>query len=315
MLQIITIVAPLFGMIGLGFVAVKTGYISRDTGKFLAEFAVKLAMPALLFRAMLSIGEMPGSPIMLVAAYFAACASVWVLASLATWALLRRPQTDAASISMGATFSNSVMLGVPLALSAFGPEAAAPAALLISLDTPLLWIAATLHFEAFRRDREGSALAAIGGIIASLLKNPIVMSLIAGSACRLAGITTLPPLLDRSLELLAEAAVPAMLVALGMSIATYKIAGQAGTLSLVCILKIMVFPLFAYGFAVHVFALPPLWSAIVILFAAMPVGANAYLFAAKYNAAVGSVSTSIAITTAIAVATVSALLFWLKTTV
>jgi malonate transporter len=315
MLQIITIVAPLFGMIGLGFLAIKTGYISRDTGKYLAEFAVKLAMPALLFRAMLSIGDMPGSPILLVAAYFAACACVWILASLSTWALLRRPQTDAASIAMGSTFSNSVMLGVPLALSAFGPESAAPAALLISLDTPLLWIAATLHLEAFRQDREGSAMKAIGGIVLSLLKNPIVMALIAGSACRLAGITTLPPLLDKSMELLANAAVPAMLVALGMSIATYKIAGQTGTLSLILILKIVAFPVFAYIFSVHVFELPPIWSAVVILFAAMPVGANAYLFAAKYNAAVGSVSTSIAITTAVAVLTVSGLLFWLKTTI
>lgn len=315
MLEIITIVTPFFGMIGIGFAAVKSGYVSAETGRYVAQFAVKLAMPALLFRAMLSIGEMPGSPILLVAAYFAACAMVWLLASLATWGLLRRPQMDAASIAMGSSFSNGVMLGVPLALNAFGPEAAAPAALLISLDTPLLWIVATLHLEAFRSGRGVSLASAIGGIVLSLLKNPIVMALVIGSGFRLAGVTELPTLIDRSTELLAEAAVPAMLVALGMSIATYKMAGQTGTLSLICILKMIAFPAFAYLFAVHVFTLPPVWSAVVILFAAMPVGANAYLFAAKYNVAVGSVSTSIAITTAIAVPTISALLFWLKTTV
>lgn len=314
MLQIIVIVAPVFGLIGLGWLVVKTGYVSDGAGRVLAEFAFKIAMPVLLFRAMLSIGEMPGSPLMLVAAYFGAAAVVWLLAVIATTVVLRRPQRDAAGIAMGATFSNSVMLGIPLALSAFGPEAAAPAALLVSLDTPILWIAATLHVSLFANADDGtSPLRAVGRIVVDIIKNPIVAALIAGTVARIVGFEP-PDLLDKFLELIAQAAVPTALAALGMSLATYKMSGQAPSLGVICLLKIVAFPILTYVACVHVFDLPPLFSAIAILFAAMPVGANAYLFAERYQSAPRSVSTSIAISTAIALVTVSALLFVLTRT-
>ncbi|MEO1265980.1 MAG: AEC family transporter, partial [Pseudomonadota bacterium] len=200
------------------------------------------------------------------------------------------------------------------AISTFGPEAAAPAALLISLDTPVLWIMATLHYEAFSKDRTGSPISALGKIVLDLIKNPIVLALIVGSAARLGGLV-LPPLADTATSLLAQAAVPTMLVALGASIATYKMAGQTSTLATIHIIKIIIFPVVVFVFAAYVFELPPLWTAIATLFAAMPVGANAYLFAAKYDVAVGSVSTSIAISTLITVFTVTGLLFWLRTVV
>ncbi|MEO1794468.1 MAG: AEC family transporter [Pseudomonadota bacterium] len=314
MLQVLAIVTPFFGLILLGFASVKSGYLSREAARYMVEFAVKLAMPVFLFRAMLSIGDLEGSPTNLVLAYFAGVVCSWLLATLVTWLVLRRSQADAAAISMGATFSNGVMLGVPLAISTFGPEAAAPAALLISLDTPILWIIATLHIESVREGRGGSAFAAIGRIFLDLARNPIVLSLVLGTVARLSGLT-LPPLVDKATGLLAQAAIPTMLVALGASIATYKIAGQTSTLVTINLIKIVIFPLITFGFAVYVFELPPLWTAIAVLFAAMPVGANAYLFAAKYDRAVGSVSTSIAISTFITIFTVTALLFWLRTIV
>ena len=311
MLQILTIVLPVFGLIGLGFAAVKSGYVAAETGKYLAEFAVKLAMPVFLFRTMLGVEELPAAPFALIATYFGAGAIVWLVAALITAAVLRRPQTDGAAIAMGATFSNGVLLGFPLSLSAFGPEAAAPAAMIIALDTPLLWIAATLHIESFRTERSGSLIRAVAQIVFDLIRNPIIFGIIAGVAARYMGLT-LPPLIDKGLGLLGQAAVPAMLTALGMSIATYKMAGQAPTLTTICLLKVALYPALAFVLGAHVFDLPPLWTAVAVLFAAMPVGANAYLFAARYDVAVGSVSTSIALTTAAAVITASALLYVLK---
>jgi len=315
MLEILNIVAPVFGLIGFGWLVIKSGYVSREAGRYLAEFAFKIAMPALLFRAALHVGEMPSSPWKLAAAYFLAAASVWLLSAVLTWYPLRRTQADGASIAMATTFSNSVMLGMPLALSAFGPQAAAPGALLITLDSPLLWIAATLHIEASRRTREsGSLLFALSKIITDLAKNPIILALLAGTAGRFIGLE-LPDVVDRFTKIVADGAVPAALMALGMSLATYKMSGQAPTLTVICLLKLFLFPALTFVFSVYVFDLPPLWTAIATLFAAMPVGANAYLFAERYRSATGSVSTSIAISTAIAIVTVSALLVWLSTQV
>jgi malonate transporter and related proteins len=323
MLAILEIVTPVFGIILIGWLAARFGYVAAAVGKATAEFAFKVAMPALLFRAMQSIGAMPGSPLKLVAAYLATVTVIWLLASLATKLLLRRPQADAAVIAMAASFGNTVMLGIPLAISAFGPDAAAPMALLVSLDGPVLWIIGTLHIESALRHqtrdqmggavRRKSAAAAINAILLDLLRNPIILSLLIGSLWRVAALPV-PPLADRLLALLAQGAVPSALFALGMGLATYEIRGQNATLATITLLKLFVFPAIAWAMAVTVFDLPKLWVAIILLFTAMPVGANPFLFATRYERGIGSISASIAVSTAIAVVTISVLLYYLKAT-
>jgi len=314
MLAIINIVAPVFGIMGLGFLAARWRYLSDSAARVIAEFAFRVAMPALLFRAMLAIGPLPGSPWRLIATYLAAIAILWALATVATRLVLWRPAIDAPSIAMGVCFGNTVMLGVPLAVTAFGPDAAAPIALLISIDTPLLWIIATMHMEAVRRSQMPQAvsiLVALRGVVTDLARNPIVLPLIAGSLWRFTELG-IPKLADRLLEMMAGAAVPSALFSLGMSLAAYEIKGQTRTLSLIVALKLAVFPMVVYGLAVWAFELPPLWTAVIILFAAMPVGANAFLFATRYERAVHSISAAVAVSTAIAVVTTGVVLYFLR---
>jgi len=311
MLSIIIIVAPAFALVALGFVVAKTGYLGPGSGKVLAEFGFKLAMPALLFRAVLNLEESNVRPFALWAAYFGSLAIVWALASAATRFLLRRPATDAPAIAMAAGFGNTVMLGIPMALLAFGPEAATPVALLVSMDTPLLWLIGTLHQEwAGRRPGAtlGGAVCAIG---LDLVRNPILMAIVLGALFRLAGIG-LDPLSDRVLTMLGAAAVPTALVALGMTVAAFELKGQVPTLTVIGVLKLLAFPAIAWLIVTFVVALPPVWANVAILFAALPVGANAYLFAARYERAVGSVSASIAVSTLIAALTVTLVLAALK---
>jgi malonate transporter and related proteins len=317
MLAIIEIVTPVFGIILIGWLAVRCGYVGPQAGKSVAEFAFKVAMPGLLFRAMLSIGVMPGSPARLIAAYVCTVAFVWILAASLTRVVLQRPPADAAAIAMGSTFGNTVMLGIPLAISAFGPDAAAPMALLVSIDAPLLWIIATLHIEtALRDDAAGAAngksnLLALQAIILDLLCNPVVLALLIGSVWRIAALPV-PNLIDRMLALLAQGAVPAALFALGTGLAAYEIRGQTPTVATIVVLKLFLFPIVAAVTGIYLFHLPRLWVAILILSTAMPVGANAFLFASRYERAVGSVSAAIAVSTAIAVITITLLLYVLR---
>jgi len=51
---------------------------------------------------------------------------------------------------------------------------------------------------------------------------------------------------------------------------------------------------------------------VATLVAAMPVGANAFLFAAKYDRAVGSVSAAIAVSTVVAVGWSSVVLYFMR---
>lgn len=307
MLAVISLIAPIFGLIGLGFVAARIRWLDANATRVLSEFGYKIAVPALLFRAMSSVGMPEVSPLRLLGAYFAAITTIWVLATLATWVLLRRPAVDAPSIAMGSCFGNGVMLGIPLILGGLGNDAAAPIAFLVTVETIYLWVLATLHMEVASRGPRSISFGAIGGILRDVARNPIVGAVLLGIAWAASGLT-MPAVPDKLLALLAQSAIPVALFALGMSLAAYSIKGQLGTMTLICVLKLAFYPALALAFALWVFELPPLWAAALLLFTSMPVGANAFVFASLYDRAVGSVSSAIAVSTAIAIVTLTIVL-------
>jgi predicted permease len=58
-------------------------------------------------------------------------------------------------------------------------------------------------------------------------------------------------------------------------------------------------------------SVPPLWAKVAVLLAAMPTGANAFLFAHRNEESVAAVSAAIALGTGLAAITVSLLLYWM----
>lgn len=312
MLTILTIVTPVFGIMLAGWLSERFRYLPAGAAGIIARYSFYVAMPAFLFRTMMGIGEMPAAPWKFAVTFFGAALLVWIAAAVITHYVLRRSSTDAAAISMGCCFGNGVMLGVPLALSAFGPEAAAPLGIFVTFDALVLWLMATLHIEwAGKSDSKASLTRAAAGVILDLARNPIVMAVVIGTVWRIAGLGV-PDLVDRFLILLGQSAIPTGLFALGMSLATYRIAGQLPTLSVIILMKMLVLPIVVYLIAQFIFALPPVWVAVGVLVAACPVGANAFLFAAKYDRAVGSVSASIAVSTVLAVGWLSFVLYLMR---
>ncbi len=307
MMAVLTLVAPVFGLVLLGALAGRSGYLSDAAAKGLPEFVFRVAMPALLFRIVATAKLPEASPLAVLGAYGAAVLGTWALATLANRALLGRPASDGAAISMGATFSNSVMMGVPLALSAFGPEAGGVLGLLLSCDTPGLWLLAVLHQALVDRGEGRGVGRQIFEVGRRLATNPIVLACALGLVWRVTE-WPLPPGLGRVVQFLADAAVPCALFSLGLALAAYSIKGQIPSIVLIAVLKLLVMPLLAFAAATYVFMLPPLAVGVVTLLAAMPVGANAYLFATAYERAPASVSGAIAVSTPLAVLTITALL-------
>lgn len=312
MLDVLAIVTPVFALMAFGYLTARLRYLPDGAGAALAQFAFKIALPAMLFRALLTSAPMQASPARLLGAYLLAVMAVWLTAVLAAAVLLGRRAEDQVPLAMASTFGNTVMLGLPIGVMALGPEATSVLALLIAVEAPLLWIVATLHMECARRGRDLSP-AAFGGVAKELATNPVILSLVLGVACRAAGLE-LPAVPDRILGLIGQAGVPTALFALGMVLASFGSGGEKPTLGVIFALKLVALPVLAYVLAAHVFTLPPLYVAAVTLHAAMPVGANAFLFVSRYERGAGTVSAAIVASTLIGVATVSTLLLWLGPT-
>ena len=298
MLDILTVVAPVFAVIALGYATARLELIRPEIGKSVSDFAFLLAVPALLFRTMAQAEPSGAAALGVLATFFCAAAAVWLLAAVGTRVLLRRPAADGASIAMNATFGNVVMLGLPLALSGFGAAAWAPMALIISLHTPLLWLIASLHMALADQSQDTPLRIVLAALFKDLIRNPIIVSVLAGTLWRFTDLG-LAAVVDQTLALLGQASVPCALVALGMSLTGFRIAGQAPTLTMICFLKLLVMPLLAWLLGSRLFALPEDLLALVVLLAAMPTGANAFVFASRHGRALNSASGAVALGTAI----------------
>lgn len=307
MYAVVATVAPVFGLIALGYLLVRTRLLSEASGQGLSEFVFTVAVPALLFRMMATVETPQVSPFGLWGSYFGAAAVVWIAAVLVTRFVLRRPAADGAAIAMGGAFGNIVMLGIPLALDRFGAEAATPMALIVSLSSPLLWFVATLHIESVGRRGGASWAIMLRDLAVSLLRNPIILGVLAGTAWRLTGLG-IHEIPDKTITLLGQAAVPVALVALGTSLTAFEIRGQIATMTAICLLSLVLMPAVCWLLAVGVFGLPPVWAGVAVLFAACPTGANAFLFASRYGVATGSVSGAVALSTTLSVVTISLML-------
>jgi malonate transporter and related proteins len=310
-LDVLTIVVPVFALIAIGYAALRTGLVGAATNKGLSDFAFSLAMPALLFRTIAGATQAGTPPLPIIATFFLALAIVWGLATLLTRIVLARPAADAPAIAMSSTYGNVAMLGIPVTFAVLGEAAAGPIAVIMTLHTPFLWLLATLQQQWSDRAQSPTVGELLRSLALDLLRNPLIIAIIAGGLWRLTGLG-LPPLIDRVLMLLSQAGVPCALVALGMTLTGFRIGGQLPTLTTVLILKLLATPLIAFALARHVFNLPPVALGVVVLFAAMPSGANAYLFATRYQRAVNSASGAVALGSALSAITVSLIIFVLR---
>lgn len=303
MSSVITIVIPVFAMIAIGWAAGRYGYFAPDAVRILNEYTFWLAVPAYLIRTMTRI-ELTEVPVDLWLAFFGAVAVNWVVATILVARLLRRPAVDAPSIAMSSCFGNVVMLGIPISIAAFGDAAGGPSALLVSLHTPLLFFVGTLH-QALVSDASRRSFAGVArDLAAELIRNPIIMAILAGTAWRLTDLG-LHPAMDKMLLLLGQSSVATALVGLGLSLVNFAIKGQVPTLAMILVLKLVAMPALAWILAMHVFDLAPVAAAVVILFAAMPTGANAYVFAGREGHGSNSASGAVALGTALAIITAS----------
>ena len=310
MTSVLSVITPVFAIILIGFLVARRRLLPEGTGKGLADFVFSVAMPALLFRTMVTVEPSGVAPAGLLIGYFGANLATWVLASHATTRLLGRPATDAPSIAMAACFGNTVMLGLPLGTAFFGPPAAAAIAVIVALHAPVLWVVATLQQAWIQRGDANRTIGQLRAVAFDLATNPIVFAVLAGSVWRLTGLG-LVPVLDKLLALLGQGAVPGSLFALGAGLTRFEVRTDLAALSAITVLKLAVMPLLAWLVSSQLLGLSPIGTDAVTLLAACPTGANAYLFASRYERAQGPVSGAIAVGTVLAAVTISIVLLLL----
>jgi len=307
--SILDAVVPLFAVIFAGYLAGRTHMLAEDVVRALNRFVFSIAMPPMLFRLMAtsdiaSLGE--GRFIL---GMFWAELMVFLLGAILGGLLLRQRFADMVMQGFGSSFSNSMLLALPLLIALHGEKGAVPALLLFTLDVLTFTIITTMLETARARDGQGSGsvLASARTSLVAIVKNPIIMATLLGILWGLLGLP-LPGLVSKTFGFLGQAAPPAALFALGATLAFRKVRGSVGSASVMVLIKLLVHPALAFVALVYLFPVDPFWVHAGVVFAACPVGANVYVFAAHYGIQVTAASAAILVSTGLAMLTITALL-------
>jgi len=302
--EITAIVVPVFVLIGIGYITAKIGLMSQDVGEALGHYVYVIAIPVLIFKTLAVIDLGANNPWHLWGAYFSGVAVTWTLATLVIRVGFGREARAGVVGGISAAFANTVMIGIPLVSSVYGEAGLVPLLIIVSVHLPVMMIVTAILMErAAATDGVGkppSVPELLRSIGKGLITNPIVISLVSALLWRalgwpIEGITK--DVLDR----ISSTALPVALLSLGMSMVLYGIHGNVVPGLILSFLKIILMPTTVFLFAVLIFRLPPLWTAVATLTAACPTGINAYIFAQRYGTGHAMSTNSITITTLFAV--------------
>ena len=204
-----------------------------------------------------------------------------------------------------AVIGNVGFIGLPMFVSMFGPAAAAPVMMGLTVDMVLFGALIVVLVELGRG--EGTGFAAFKTVLYGLATNPMLLSVIAGWAVSVSGIGLWAPI-DELVLILGGAATPGALFAIGCSLASQSADARVGVAVWLSAIKLFVHPAIVAVFVLLVFDVDPFVAAIAIAAAAMPTAGNVYILAQHYGIAAQRVSATILISTVVSVVTVTVIL-------
>jgi len=288
---LVEVVLPVFALVAVG------AWVGRRFGLEVApinRLAIYAAVPALALRTMADIEMAWGPALHLVGAYLAFLVALGAVAALIgrRWRPSRRRTLVGTSV-----FGNAANLNLPVALFAFG-DAGLDRALVLYVVTALalFGIGPALLGRATRP----------GAAVRTALGFPVLWATLAGLALNAYDVA-LPVGADRAIGLLADAAVPVVLLSLGVHMARSVHWRPTGRTWAAVAVKLLLGPAVA-ALVGAALGLTGLDLAVLIVLGAMPTAINAAMLAVEFGGEADQVGEAVVVGTAAALLTLPVVL-------
>ena len=296
---VVAAVLPVFGLVACGYLAGRAGLVTQASSVALNQFVYAFALPAMLF-----IAVYRGSLEEILSGAFLLAVIVATVGTAAAGFLLSRmngaPNADNTMRALNASFANTGYLGIPLVTVAYGERAALPAALATVATNFVSFALAIVCLELFVNPQRGGVRRALRGVVMSPLIWPIALAILLVFL-----EVRIPVPLERFATLLAAAAGPCALFAIGLFVSQLSIRAGAAASWQTSVLKLVVHPALMAVLVYQVLSVDPFWAKIAVVCASLPLGATAFVLAQRYKLLEAETSTGAVISTAASVLTVS----------
>ena len=281
-----------WAMIGVGWVVGRSGVLGPHGRYVLNRSTFFIASPALVLVGLLEsdVRAVLSLP-MLVAGISGLTTGALLILAVALFTTRRGPDLVVTAIS--GSVVNGANMGFPIAAYVLGDISHALPVILFqqAVYTPLYL------FVLHRVTSDPSA--GPPGVLRSIVANPTIIASSVGLLLVLAGVQ-IPPIALEPVRSLADMAIPAMLLAYGLSLygsrPLAKDDGYRGLIAVASASKLLLMPVIALGVAL-LLGLRGTALYEVVVMAALPTAQNVYVAAARYRASENLARDTVLITT------------------
>jgi hypothetical protein len=298
---VLEVVAPVFALIALGFVMKRRGVIAQEGFRGLDKFTFAIAAPALLFAGGTSAQNAGGAGAAV--AFLAGALAVYAAGMAFARGGLRLPLGESGLFALNCAFGNSVMMGVPLILAAYGQAGLSVLLAILALHSLVLLGLATVIAEV-GLNAHAPVARMLRATVLGMARNPVLVAValaLVWSALSL----PVPAVVRRTLEFVGAAGPPVALVCLGASLVGLDARAGWRETAATTAAKLALMPAITWAACIAL-GLGPLETAVAVTTAALPTGANAFILAQRYATGADRSGAAVVVSTALSVLTLSA---------
>ncbi|MDG0766261.1 AEC family transporter [Bacillus halotolerans] len=298
--EFLLVLVPVFGIFAIGYIGQKTLGFDIQT---LSKMSLYLMSPFLAFDTFYS-NELTMDYVYLSIFVLRLCLVLVLLVSFLSF-LHRYPNQDRCAMILSSAFMNNGNYGMPVVLLVFGTAGLDTAVVLMVLQQ-LIMSTIGMYYAA----KGGSEEGGFKTVMTRVIRMPVAYGALLGTILQLMHIS-IPKELMTGIELVGNAAIPTIMIILGMQLALISFKNiEYRKISYSLLLKLMVSPVIALGFTL-ILPVDDMTKQIMILVAAMPTAANTTLMAVQFNTRPEVVSSATFISTMLSIVTLPVLLWML----
>ena len=268
---ILNALLPIFIIILLGWILRHRGVPGEGFWSQAERLTYFLLFPALLLKSTAEAHYSADTALTLIVVVVATTVGMTILV------LFLRPLVRSGGPGFSSLFQGSIRfntyVGLALVFALYGQEGLGWAAVTISFLIPLVNLLCILVLTHFGHGEKGGPV----WIVQQLIRNPLIIACLLGIGLNLSGIG-LPLGSDRVVEILARAALPLGLLAVGAGLDLKALHGAKRDVVLVSVIKLLLFPM-VMALACHASGVSGVTAGVLVIFAALPTAPTAYILA------------------------------------
>ena len=292
-------ILPIFVVASLG---VLVGRWFNPDPRPISQLALYVFSPALIFSS-LSTADIPLKDILSIFGFLVLWTpAMYIVSRLIAWQFGFRAKSQNAFL-LSTIFMNAVNYGLPVAFFGFGEEGLDRALLFLA---PMAIMSGTFAIWVASNGTSGSGLR---GFL-PLLRIPTFYATLGALAINPLNLQ-FPTFVANPLNLLGDAAIPTMLIVLGLQLTRASIRAELFPASVATIVRLLISPALAYGCTL-ILGMDGVTQQIVIVLSGMPTAVYTIILATEFDSRPNQVTSAVALTTVCSLFTLTSLLWMVQ---